>query len=174
MENIILKQIKIKGEATDLYVDSKGGLYRNNTKGFCIIKPTIRRYVEYKVTYKGEYIHLSGHRLVAEYFVKGKTDELNVVHHIDGNTHNNSAENLKWVTQKQNIHESYKTMSAVRNFVSLDLFNNGHYVDSFVSIRQAANYVGEHGGSKSGFIRNKKSGAFTMIKREETTENIAS
>jgi hypothetical protein len=42
------------------------------------------------------------HRLVAEAFVEGKGDG-SVVNHKDCNRLNNNADNLEWVTQKQNI-----------------------------------------------------------------------
>ncbi|MDB1562943.1 HNH endonuclease signature motif containing protein [Pediococcus pentosaceus] len=170
-----LKQIEIKGEKSDLFIDNKGQLYRRYPNEFKSLKPTYRKYVEYKTTFHGKYIHFLGHRLVAEYFVDGRTKEKNVVHHVDRNTHNNDYRNLRWVSQRENVRESYTAeLGPVRNFITLKLYENGEYVDTFKSIRSASNYVSSHGGSKTGFMRNKKTGNFTMIKCEETTENIAS
>lgn len=42
------------------------------------------------------------HRLVAMAFVEGRTDERNVVDHIDRNSKNNLPSNLRWVTQREN------------------------------------------------------------------------
>lgn len=42
------------------------------------------------------------HRLVALYFVGGKTLKRNQVNHKDGNKLNNFADNLEWVTAKEN------------------------------------------------------------------------
>lgn len=42
------------------------------------------------------------HRLVAETYVKGHTNERNCVNHIDGNRINNHADNLEWCTYKEN------------------------------------------------------------------------
>ena len=42
------------------------------------------------------------HRLVAEAFI-ANPDNLPIVHHIDENPKNNSIENLKWCTQKENV-----------------------------------------------------------------------
>lgn len=58
------------------------------------------------------------HRLVAKYFVDGYFDGA-VVNHKDGNNRNNNASNLEWVTQKENIHQSYvdSGVGATRNYV---------------------------------------------------------
>ena len=50
------------------------------------------------------------YRLVAHAFVDGYTDERNTVNHIDGDTHNNKAVNLEWVTQSDNNKHSYNSL----------------------------------------------------------------
>lgn len=47
------------------------------------------------------------HRLVAELFVDGRTPEKRVVDHIDGDKLNNRAENLRWVSQSENLSAAY-------------------------------------------------------------------
>ena len=42
------------------------------------------------------------HILVAEAFVKGKSESNNMVNHIDGNKLNNNVENLEWDSNKKN------------------------------------------------------------------------
>jgi hypothetical protein len=46
------------------------------------------------------------HRLVAEYFIAPKKDNLQV-NHIDGNKANNDFRNLEWVTPSQNTKHAY-------------------------------------------------------------------
>lgn len=48
------------------------------------------------------------HRLVAETFLP-KDDERNVVNHKDGNKHNNTVENLEWVTYSENSKHAVRT-----------------------------------------------------------------
>lgn len=49
------------------------------------------------------------HRMVAEAFVSGRTEERNEVNHIDGNTENNAAYNLEWVTRSENQKHAVRT-----------------------------------------------------------------
>lgn len=52
--------------------------------------------------------HYMAHRLVGRLFVSGFRRGL-VINHKDGNKDNNKAENLEWVTQRQNIAHSWNT-----------------------------------------------------------------
>jgi hypothetical protein len=49
-------------------------------------------------------------RIVAHAFCDGYDENHNTVNHLDGNTHNNSAENLEWVSQSDNNLHSYKVL----------------------------------------------------------------
>lgn len=53
------------------------------------------------------------HRLVADAFVDGKSDERNQVNHKDGNPENNSADNLEWVSQSENMLHSFRELGNV-------------------------------------------------------------
>ena len=53
-------------------------------------------------------VRFSVHRLVAIHFVNGYEEEL-TVNHIDGNKHNNCADNLEWVTHKENLEHAMKS-----------------------------------------------------------------
>lgn len=59
--------------------------------------------------YTGGYIRFGSdyklHRVVAELFIPNP-DNKPCVDHIDGNKHNNRADNLRWVTHKENMNNS--------------------------------------------------------------------
>ena len=52
--------------------------------------------------------NLAVHRLVAIYFVPGRTDVKNTVNHIDGNKKNNRWDNLEWCSQSENNKWAYR------------------------------------------------------------------
>ncbi len=51
-------------------------------------------------------VNIYAHRLVALYFVEPGRENQNCVNHIDSDRTNNNAENLEWVTHKENIHHA--------------------------------------------------------------------
>lgn len=87
---------------------------------------------EDKATCKRKYIH----RLVAEAFLDGYFDGA-VVDHIDGNTKNNRPENLRWVTQKQNIWDSYKRGKQRREPRPVKQILNGKIIAEYPSVTEA-------------------------------------
>lgn len=92
------------------------------------------------------YKYFMVHRLVAIYFVPGYFEGA-VVNHKDGNNRNNHASNLEWVTQRDNIHQSYKDsgLDQTRNYKIWQLFDvNQGYVKSFVGGNQLSEYVSSH------------------------------
>ena len=59
-------------------------------------------YLSIVISIEGKKHRYKIHKLVAETFIPNP-DNLPVIDHIDENKHNNSIENLRWVTHRENI-----------------------------------------------------------------------
>lgn len=103
------------------------------------------------------------HRLVAQTFIPNP-DNLPEVNHKDKNRANNCVENLEWCTRKDNLIDSYSTMSPVRNFNSCKLYYDGIFIEEFQSIMAAARYGAEkYNASFSGLSKYLVSGKVTIF-----------
>lgn len=131
-----------------LYEISKDGKIRNvKSKKFLKQRVNAKGYVEVSVkAFNVRPIH----RLVAEVWVKNTRhkdipiDEL-VVNHKDFNKQNNSADNLEWVTQKENNN------IVVGGKCCIVICPNGESID-FPSIGKATAYIAEKEGVKTSTI----------------------
>ena len=63
---------------------------------------TSTEYDSIHIWVNGELKHIGVHRLIADAFVAGRTEEKRFVDHIDGDKKNNSIDNLEWVTPAEN------------------------------------------------------------------------
>lgn len=94
--------------------------YRGSTSAYLCI--TLKRN-------DSKYKHCLIHRLVALHFVNGWFEGA-VVGHKDANIYNNNYTNLKWITQLDNIHQSYKDsgVNALRNYKYYQVLKDGKVV----------------------------------------------
>lgn len=108
--------------------------------------------------------HFLIHRLVAEAFIPNP-DNLSEVNHKDKNRQNNKVENLEWSNRRDNLYDSYSTMSSTRNFRECVLIRESDNVEikSFQSVKAAAEYASEKFGcSNSGMRKNYKSRGYRL------------
>lgn len=94
-------------------VFKNGVIYRRNKRGLIKKAPQNgvgrnRNYMMVTYSEYGEQYSYYVHRLVGEAFVSNP-DEKPQINHKDGNPANNNAENLEWVTSKENVVHMYKT-----------------------------------------------------------------
>lgn len=86
------------------YVINSDGTVMNTTTGR-YLKPEITSngYARVTLSAFGQTKRYLLHRLVAELFVSGRTQERTVVNHKDTNKLNNKSTNLEWVTHQENV-----------------------------------------------------------------------
>lgn len=114
---------EIKGYNGRYIIDDLGNIYSNNK----ILKPykINSGYLAVKLQSNGNRKSYLVHRLVAEYFLSGS----GVVDHIDGNRLNNNVTNLRYCTQKENLHyHGFKYNSAVNNYKSIFTIEEVKYI----------------------------------------------
>ena len=79
-----------------------------------IVKPSpnsrTNRYYICMVDENGKRHNLILARVIAGTFCEGHTEEANTVNHKDGDTHNNKAENLEWVSQSDNNRHAFRCL----------------------------------------------------------------
>lgn len=152
----------------DYYINDKGEIYSykngyKTRKGWKKLTPWIHNGYEY-ITFvsQGRKAKYSVHHLVAKYFVDGYLEEL-VVNHIDGDKLNNKANNLEWVTQRENVVKGYETsgLNQVRNYnyYKLKLPNGEVYEEIFKGFEAFKKWYEEQNFPKSPsayYLRNKK------------------
>lgn len=150
------EQLKCIKGFEDYYISNLGNVYSERLRGNEKVhrlrklvpknpgKPS--KYFNVVLCRDGEQVTKSIHRLVAEYFVDGYFDGA-VVNHIDGNNRNNRADNLEWVTIKENVHKSYETsgMNQKRHFRIWKLFDpSGEQIGEFTSHFELEEFIREN------------------------------
>lgn len=127
-----------------------------NTKTGNVIQPykSKQGYLYVKPCENNHVSHLAVHRAVAMCFCDGYAENL-VVDHVDGNKENNYYKNLRWCTQKKNLHEGYKRRNdtAFRNYIGCEVYCKGKYVDTLPSIKDAAKFAAKEFGCKESMLR---------------------
>ncbi len=104
------------------------------------------------------------HRLVGLVFIEN-SESLPEINHKDNNILNNHIENLEWVTRRQNLKQSYLTMSPTRNFAECSLYCEELLIKEFNCIQDAAKYAEMHYKvSKSSMIKYLKCKNISIVK----------
>ncbi len=141
-----VKQInKIKGfeHINDgYYVSYDGRVFSLRTNGGKVVDVSHRKelkqyektggYLNVALTTKHNKVnYVRVNRLVAKAFVKGETSKRKYVNHKDENRKNNNADNLCWVTPKEN-----NDWSLSKKVYMYD--SNGYFIKSYISTKEAS------------------------------------
>ena len=101
LENEVFKEIK--GTEGLYYVSNKGRVKSYNGYKAIILKPTItkKNYARLQICINGVRYNKFVHSLVANAFLEQTSDIRHEVHHIDFNSLNNNANNLKFLSREE-------------------------------------------------------------------------
>lgn len=144
------KRIIIEGQETPYLIRDNGTIW--SEKRNRELKGTLQRneYHTVYLTFNNKQYNFMVHRLVAEYFCDNPNN-YSIVHHKDGNRHNNNANNLEWVTSKINNAIENKKPSKEKSVSKIaDLTKN--WTKLSFNENYAINIDGEVANLKTGLI----------------------
>ena len=114
------KKIFIDGIETNYVIREDGTVW--NLKTNRQVNGTLERneYHSVQIVVNGKRKSIMTHRLVAEAFCENPNN-YNIVHHKDGDKHNDKANNLEWVSAKKNSQEAKKRKLTTREYKKVEL-----------------------------------------------------
>ena len=154
----------------DYAITDNGKVISYKSKKPLIMKTFLDRngYENIKLCKGNKTYHFLVHRLVAEHFINNPNN-LSDVDHRDKNRRNNVVSNLRWVSHRQNIINSYDTLSPVRNYIPCSLYSpNGKFLGKYESVKECCRQAEKkYKTSFTGMYRNLKSKGYYIIKEND-------
>lgn len=128
----------------ELYLISNYGRVRN-VQTNRILKPTLAcGYYKVRLSKNGNVTDKLVHYLVFETFLPEKKLSSNeVIDHIDGNKLNNHINNLRCVSNSENVNSAFYNTKTNKSIKKVDQYDiNGNYITTFPSLREAGRQLG--------------------------------
>lgn len=139
-----MKNIVINNISTSYFITEDGKCYNSKTNKFLKGQENYKNhYISFNLTMPdGKKKRVYAHRLVAEAYVKNDSPKTKKeINHIDGNKLNNNADNLEWVTAKENAQHALE--KELGKFKHVFCFNKDKLlVAEYKNIPEAARAVG--------------------------------
>lgn len=134
----------------DLYEVSDEGIVRRKQNKNVLKGCMTSGYRSVKLTYSnGKQQRFYVHRLVAIHFIENDDPKKTLVNHKDGNKLNNQADNLEWVTPRENnihyyqqIQKEKKDRKGKSKAIAVIQLENGIEINRFPSIKKASEATG--------------------------------
>mgnify|MGYP002796115447 CR=1 FL=1 len=183
MLNIAERYKPIEGY-NEYYITESGKVYAYRTRpvgwqGLRELKAKGRmnpkRYLMVALSANGHVKYCQIHTLVAKAFCDGYFTGA-VVHHKDGNIHNNHYTNLEWTTQKENVYHSYMTCDQTRNYHFYNLIDpDGRCIAQFKGRPAVKTYIIRHKINTSylSLVRHGVSRGWKLVKIPEAVTTIS-
>ena len=151
---------KVLQGSYDCYAVSNLGNVKNLRTNY-VLQPSIRKdgYKSVLLSKDGKKMSIRVHQLVAMYFLP-KDEGRPHINHINGIKHDNRAENLEWVTHKENmvhakdnglLEHKYKG----KNILVYD-YKTGEHLFTFESVKQCCNFLGLNNSPVYGVLKGKR------------------
>lgn len=121
---------------TPIYFTEDGKAFRNGKE--CRYMKTNKGYICIRPMIRGKKIYISVHRAMAEIYIPNPENKAQV-NHENGDKNNNSIDNLKWMTNKENREHALKNGLHV---TGVNNYNSKFTEDEIKWIRK--NYIPKH------------------------------
>ena len=157
----------------DVYqITSYGRIYNKILKKFRKLHISKDGYSYIDLWDKGSFCTFRVHRLVAEAFCYGQTEEKNLVNHKDLNKLNNYYKNLEWCTQQENVdHAKENGVWKINQFSPSAILTNEEakeiielLMDTNIKMKDIANHYG--------VVRGAIFNIYSKLTWKNFTENI--
>lgn len=134
-----IKELLLKSELTELEIQLKSDIVSTiENKQFELDKITKSYKSKYRKSEKNRKKSFSNlvHRLVALHFVEKKTEDHNLVAHLDYDKLNNHHSNLKWMTRAENVQHQLGSPFVVKS--KIKALNSGRVTRSKLTTSQVS------------------------------------